>query len=51
MLTRKADAKGRVALGPEFANCTLTLQVQGDEVIIRKVKRLRPRKYTFRAAN
>jgi antitoxin MazE len=48
VLTRKADGKGRVTLTKDFANCVVTVEVDGDEVRIRKAKQPRPRKYSLK---
>jgi antitoxin component of MazEF toxin-antitoxin module len=48
VVTRKADAKGRVTLTKEFANCVVTVEFHGAEVRIRKAKRARPRKYSLK---
>jgi antitoxin component of MazEF toxin-antitoxin module len=47
VVTRKTDAKGRVILTKEFANCLVTVEIHGEEVRIRKTKQARPRKYTL----
>jgi hypothetical protein len=46
-LTRKTDNKGRVLLSPNFVNCQVVVEIDGDEVRIRKTKR-KARKYSFR---
>jgi antitoxin component of MazEF toxin-antitoxin module len=47
VVTRKTDARGRVTLTKDFANCLVTVEIQGEEALIRKVRQARPRKYTL----
>jgi antitoxin component of MazEF toxin-antitoxin module len=47
-MTRKTDAKGRVTLPADFANCLVTLERRGAELVIRKAKKTAGRRYTFR---
>jgi hypothetical protein len=47
-MTRRTDRKGRVTLPSSFAGCLVVLDVRGDEVRIRKAKRVTPRRYSFK---
>ncbi len=47
-MTRRTDSKGRVTLPTDFANCLVTLERRGDELIIRKAKKAAGRRYRFR---
>ena len=47
-LTRKTDHKARVTLPADFASCLVTIERNGDDLLVRKVKRIVARRYTFR---
>jgi len=47
-LTRKTDHKARVTLPADFASCLVTIERNGDGLLLRKVKRVVARRYTFR---
>jgi antitoxin component of MazEF toxin-antitoxin module len=47
-MTRKTDAKARVTLPPDFANCLVTLERRGVELVIRKARKAEARRYAFR---
>jgi antitoxin component of MazEF toxin-antitoxin module len=48
ILTRKTDQKGRLTLPGDFASCLVTIERQGDELRVRKAKKLVARRYTFK---
>jgi hypothetical protein len=48
VLTTKTDAKGRLTLPADFANCLVTVERQGDELLVRKAKRVVARRYSFK---
>lgn len=45
---RKTDAKGRLTLPSDFANCLVTIERIGDGLRIRKARRDVTRRYTFK---
>lgn len=47
-LTRKTDKKARVTLPSDFASCLVTIQREGDELRLRKAKKVVARRYTFK---
>jgi antitoxin component of MazEF toxin-antitoxin module len=47
-LTRKTDRKGRLTLPSDFASCLVTIERHGDELRVRKAKKVVARRYTFR---
>jgi hypothetical protein len=48
-MTRKTDTRARVTLPPDFANCVVTVERRGAELVIRKAKKNKEgRRYTFR---
>jgi hypothetical protein len=47
-LARKTDAKGRLTLPGDFANCLVTVERIGDELRVRKARRVSARRYTFK---
>lgn len=47
-LTQKTDAKARLTLPDDFANCVVTVEREGDELRVRKSKPKISRRYTFR---
>jgi hypothetical protein len=47
-ITRKTDRKGRVTLPSDFANCLVALERDGDMLLIRKVRSLLERRYSFK---
>ena len=48
LLTRKTDHKGRLTLPGDFASCLVTIERDGDELRVRKAKKVVCRRYTFR---
>lgn len=46
--TRRTDHKGRLTLPRDFASCLVTIERQGGELRVRKVKKTVARRYTFR---
>jgi hypothetical protein len=48
ILTRKTDHKGRLTLPSDFAACLVTVERQGDELRVRKVQQVMPRRYSFK---
>jgi antitoxin component of MazEF toxin-antitoxin module len=47
-LTRKTDQKARLTLPRDFASCLVTLEREGDELRVRKVKSVTARRYSFK---
>jgi antitoxin component of MazEF toxin-antitoxin module len=47
-LTRKTDKKGRLTLPSDFANCLVTVERQGDSLVVRKTRERPRRKYRLR---
>jgi hypothetical protein len=47
-LTRKTDHKARLTLPLDFASCLVTIERNGDELRVRKAKKVVARRYTFR---
>jgi antitoxin component of MazEF toxin-antitoxin module len=47
-MTRKTDSKARVTLPRDFASCLVTIERHGDELRLRKAKKVSARRYTFR---
>jgi len=48
ILTRKTDRKARLILPSDFASCLVTVERAGDELRVRKAKKVVARRYTFR---
>jgi hypothetical protein len=48
VLTRKTDAKGRLTLPGDFAECLVTVERVGDELRVRKARQVVARRYTFK---
>jgi antitoxin component of MazEF toxin-antitoxin module len=48
ILTRKTDHKGRVTLPSDFAGCLVTVERVGDELRIRKARKVVARRYSFK---
>jgi hypothetical protein len=48
VLTRRTDSKGRLTLPRDFAGCLVTVERHGDELRVRKVKRVVARRYSFK---
>ena len=46
--SRKTDHKARVTLPSDFASCLVTIERHGDELRVRKAKKVVARRYTFR---
>jgi antitoxin component of MazEF toxin-antitoxin module len=47
-LTRKTDNKARLTLPPDFASCLVTVERHGDELRVRKAKKVVARRYSFK---
>lgn len=47
-LTRKTDRKARVTLPSDFASCLVTLERHGDELRLRKARKVVARRYSFK---
>jgi hypothetical protein len=45
---RKTDSKGRLRLDKDFACCVVAIEFHGDEIRIRKLRKLSRRRYTFK---
>jgi antitoxin component of MazEF toxin-antitoxin module len=48
VLMRKTDRKARLTLPGDFASCLVTIERQGDELRIRKARKVVARRYSFR---
>jgi hypothetical protein len=48
VMTRKTDRKGRLTLPSDFANCLVTVKRVGDELRVRKARRVVARRYSFK---
>jgi hypothetical protein len=48
VLTRKTDGKARVTLPRDFASCLVTIERRGDELRLRKARRVVARRYSFK---
>jgi antitoxin component of MazEF toxin-antitoxin module len=48
VLTRKTDQKGRLTLPSDFASCLVTVERHGDELRVRKARKVVVRRYTFK---
>jgi hypothetical protein len=47
-LVRKTDEKGRLTLPSDFAGCLVTIERVGDELRVRKAKKVVARRYSFK---
>jgi hypothetical protein len=47
-LTRKTDQKARLTLPSDFASCMVTVERHGDELRVRKARKLVARRYSFK---
>ena len=47
-LTRKTDQKARLTLPSDFASCLVTVERHGDELRVRKAKKVVARRYSFK---
>lgn len=45
---RKTDRKGRLTLPRDFADCLVTIEREGDELRVRKVRQGAVRRYSFK---
>ena len=45
---RKTDSRGRLRLDKDFARCVVAIEIHGDEIRIRKLRKLSRRRYTFK---
>jgi antitoxin component of MazEF toxin-antitoxin module len=48
VLTRRIDKKGRLTLPSDYAGCLVTVERQGDSLVVRKAKERPRRKYRLR---
>jgi len=48
MLTRKTDQKARLTLASDFASCHVTVERHGDELRVRKARKVVARRYSFK---
>lgn len=48
VLTRKTDSKGRLTLSTDFADSLVTVERVGDELRVRKARRVVARRYSFK---
>ena len=46
--TRKTDAKARLVLPSDFASCLVTVERRGDELRVRKARKIVARRYSFK---
>jgi antitoxin component of MazEF toxin-antitoxin module len=47
-LTRKTDGKARLTLPGDFALCLVTVERHGDELRVRKARKIVARRYSFK---
>ena len=47
-LTRKTDRKARLTLPTDFASCLVTVERHGDELRVRKARKVVARRYSFK---
>ena len=47
-LTRKTDRKARLTLPGDFASCLVTVDRDGDELRVRKARKVVARRYSFK---
>jgi hypothetical protein len=47
-LTRKTDTKARLTLPKDFASCLVTVERHGDELRVRKARKVVARRYSFK---
>ena len=47
-LTRKTDRKARLTLPSDFASCLVTVERKGDELRVRKARKIVARRYSFK---
>jgi len=47
-LTRKTDGKARLTLPSDFASCLVTVERHGDELRVRKARKVVVRRYSFK---
>lgn len=47
-LTRKTDQKARLTLPGDFASCLVTVERHGDELRVRKARKVVARRYSFK---
>ncbi len=47
-LTRKTDRKARLTLPSDFASCLVTVERNGDELRVRKARKVVARSYSFK---
>ena len=48
ILTRKTDQKGRLTLPGDFVDCLVTVERVGEELRVRKAKKVVARRYSFK---
>jgi hypothetical protein len=48
ILTRKTDGKARLTLPSDFTSCLVTIERVGDELRVRKAKKVVVRRYSFK---
>jgi antitoxin component of MazEF toxin-antitoxin module len=48
VLMRKTDEKGRLTLPSDFAGCLVSVERVGDELRVRKARRVAARRYSFK---
>ena len=46
--TRKTDSKARLTLPSDFSSCLVTIERQGDELRVRKARKIVARRYSFK---
>ena len=47
-LTRRTDQKGRLTLPGDFASCLVTVERHGEELRVRKARKVVTRRYSFK---
>jgi hypothetical protein len=47
-IIRMTDTKGRLTLPADFASCLVTIERHGDELRVRKAKKVHAQRYSFK---
>ncbi len=48
IVTRKTDQKARLILPTDFASCVVAVERRGDELLVRKIRKVARRRYSFK---
>ncbi len=46
--TRRTDSKARLTLPSDFSSCLVTIERHGDELLVRKARKVVARRYSFK---